>query len=119
MTTTTSTTIVPRPEMSNDEAQALATNPEVLASVTKEQAADIFAAIDEASLTVEEGQAIVEAVQNAPVEVRQAFEENINVFGGATDTYVPLGSRVPVRTRRVLIITTSMLVVMPPRRKVN
>lgn len=99
--------------ISDEEANLLATSAEVLEAVTGEQATEIFSAINEDSLSVEEGAAIVAAVQTAPATVREAFEEAINVFGGATDTYVPLGSRVPVRTRRVIIITTGILVAMP------
>jgi len=128
-TTTTSlvstTTTQPPPaaeptltDLNSDEATTLATNPEVLETITQEEAVEIFASIDEATLTIEEGAAIVEAVQNAPAEVREAFEEEINIFGGATDSYVPLGSRVPVSTRRIIIVTTTLLVVMPSPRKV-
>ncbi len=124
-TTMPTTTTQPPPaaepaltDLNNDEATALATNPEVLESITQEEAVEIFASIDESSLTIEEGAAIVAAVQNAPAEVREAFEEEINIFGGATDSYVPLGSRVPVSTRRIIIITTALLVVMPSPRKV-
>ena len=77
----------------------------------------MFAAIDEATLTPEIGALLVAAVQDAPLEVREAFEAKINVYGGATDNYIPVGSTVPVSTRRVIIITTGLLVAMPtPRR---
>ena len=103
--------------LSDEEAVLLATSPEVLAVVSPEDAAVIFAGIDEGSLTSEDGAALVAAVQDAPTEVREKFEEEINIFGGVTDSYVPVGSRVPVSTRRILIITTTVLVVLPaPRR---
>ena len=46
---------------------------------------------------------LVAAVQDAPTEVREAFEEQINIFGAGFDDYVPTGSSVPVSTRRSLI----------------
>ena len=102
------------------EAELLATSPDVLENVTGDTAAAIFEAITESNLTADQGQQIVNAVQNAPTEVREAFEEEINVFGGATDTYVPIGSRVPISSRRIIIITTGLLVALPsPIRKTN
>lgn len=61
---------------------------------------------------------IIEQIQNAPESVRREFEQSINIYGGAAETYIPIGSRVPVRTRRVIIITSGLLVASPrPRRK--
>lgn len=88
----------------------------MLAEASPTEAEALFAAIDETTLTPAEGERIVKAVQNAPTAVRRAFEDNINIFGGNTDTYVPLGSSVPVRTRRV-IIASSVLVMAPPPTK--
>jgi len=56
---------------------------------------------------------LVAAVQDAPTEVRAAFEEAINLFDGSTDTYVPLGSNVPVKTRRVVIAVSALFVAAP------
>ena len=95
------------------EAELLATSPEVLENINAETAATIFEAITESNLTADQGQEIVNAVQNAPTTIRKAFEEAINVFGGATDTYVPIGSRVPVSSRRIIIITAGLLVALP------
>lgn len=90
-------------EIPAEEAVALATNPEVLAEVTPQQAVTIFESLDVANLDDTEKEAIIEAVQSAPLEVRQAFEETINIFSDDFGDYVPLGSTVPVDTRRTLI----------------
>jgi hypothetical protein len=104
--------------ISKEEATELATNPQVLASVDAEQAQEIFEAIDIAELTTEQAAELVSAVQDAPVEVKQAFEAAVNVFAGAVDTYVPLGSSVPVSSRRVLIAVTAAMSMTPvPTRK--
>jgi hypothetical protein len=95
------------------EAELLATSPEVLENITGETAAAIFEAITEDNLTPDQGQQIVNALLNAETSVREAFEEAINVFGGAVDTYVPVGSRVPVSSRRIIIITAGLLVALP------
>jgi hypothetical protein len=106
--------------VNNSEAQLLATSPAVLENITADTAATIFEAITESELTPSEGQEIVNALLNATTSVREAFEEAINVFGGAVDTYVPVGSRVPVSSRRIIIITAGLLVALPsPTRKFN
>jgi len=100
------------------EAQQLAASTAVLEAATPDQAAAIFKAIDEDNLTIEQATAIAAAVQNAPDDVRQEFESAINIFSGKTDNYTAVGSRVPVRTRRIIIITTALLVAVPaPHRK--
>lgn len=90
-------------EIPTEEAVALATSPQVLSVVTPQQAVTIFESIDVTSLDDTEKDAIVEAVQSAPLEVRQAFEETIDIFSDDFGDYVPIGSVVPVDTRRTLI----------------
>jgi len=100
-------------EISTEQATQLATSKEVLQSVTKEQAAEIFNALDISNVSPEEAEQIVAAVQEAPKEVRESFEKEINVFDGAVDTYVPLGSSIPVGQRRVLIAIAAIGAAMP------
>ena len=67
-----------------------------------------------------EAEAIVAAVQNAPTEIREAFETEINVFDGQFDTYVPLGSTIDVGTRRTVTagtVTMGVVAITPTRRK--
>lgn len=69
----------------------------------------MFDAVQLDELTDDQVTELVAAVQDAPTEVREAFEEEINVFsGGALDTYVPVGSTVPVGTRRAIIVITTV-----------
>ena len=106
--------------VNNSEAQLLATSPAVLENISADTASTIFEAITESELTPSEGEAIVNALLNATTSVKEAFEEAINVFGGAVDTYVPVGSRVPVSSRRIIIITAGLLVALPsPTRKLK
>lgn len=99
------------------QAVEAASNPALLATATPEQAALIFGNLDENQLTPAQGAKIVKAVQNAPAKVREAFESNINIFGGVTDTYVPLGSKVPVSARRVIVASTLLVVAPVPKGK--
>jgi len=75
-------------------------------NLTAQQAVEVFQNLESEELNEEQITAIVEAVQNAPEEVREAFEEEVDVFGSGFDDYVPLGSEVPVSTRRTLIAVT-------------
>ena len=101
---TSSTTI---PEIiSQAQATAIATDPEVVATLTPDEATEVFEALDVEELSEQQLDALVVAVQEAPQEVREAFEEEINIFGGAVDTYVPIGSAIPVSQRRALIVVT-------------
>jgi len=97
-------------EVSTEEATVLASSGEVLAQITQEQASEVFAVLELNELLVDEIEQIIDAVQSAPAEVRTAFETEINIFDGATDTYVPLGSTVSVGARRVLVATTGVLI---------
>jgi hypothetical protein len=94
-------------EPTQAQAVALATSPEVLAVVSSEQADQIFEALDVDQLTDAQTKELIAAVQDAPAEVRSSFEGKIDIFKNALDTYVPLGSNIPVGTRRTLIAVTA------------
>lgn len=104
----TSSTTIPE-TISQAQATAIATNPEAVAELTADEASEVFATLDVAELSEEQTVALVAAVQEAPQEVREAFEEEINIFGGAVDTYVPIGSAIPVSQRRALIVVSVTL----------
>lgn len=94
------------------QAAEIATDPGKVSALSAEEATEVFDALELDDLSEEQVTELVEAVQDAPAEVREAFEEEINVFaGGALDTYVPLGSTVPVGTRRALIVITTVTAV--------
>jgi hypothetical protein len=99
--------------VSTEEATALATNPEILNEITEEQATEIFDAVEVSELSEEQATALVEAVQDAPEEVRAAFEDEINVFEGKFESYVPLGSVINVGQRKALIAATGVLFMAP------
>ena len=122
-TTTVETTLPPinsETPIAPEQAVAYATNPETLAVATSEEANQIFDAIVVDELTDEQAAEIIAAVQNAPETVRNAFEEQINVFDGTFDNYIPVGSKVTVSQRRTLTITTvsmGVVAVLPKRKK--
>jgi hypothetical protein len=99
--------------VNDKEAVALATNSEVLAVLTTSQATEIFDAIDTGELSTAQADQLITAVQDAPESVRNAFESEINVFGEKFGTYVPVDSKVNVKTRKTLIAATGVLFVAP------
>jgi hypothetical protein len=90
-------------ELNEEVATELATSAAVIQNITAEQATDIFESVPVGELSAEEGTAIVDAVQGAPTEVKESFEEEINVFAGVFDDYVALDSTIDVGTRRSVI----------------
>jgi hypothetical protein len=90
-------------ELNEEVSIELATSAAVIQNITAEQATDIFESVPVGELSAEDGSAIVDAVQDAPVEVKESFEEEINVFAGVFDDYVALGSTIDVGTRRSVI----------------
>ena len=84
---------------------ALAT--ETLQTLSASQATEIFASLPVEELSDTQIADITEAVQDAPTEVRESFEEEVDVFKAGFDDYVPLGSTIPVGERRTLIAVTA------------
>lgn len=112
--TTTSTTTLPvttstlPPVITPEQAQEVALNPEVLATITQEEAIQVFEALMIDDLTSDQLEQLVASVQQAPTEVRKAFEKTVDIFNGGLDTYVPIGSTVPVSTRRTLVTVAAV-----------
>ena len=100
--------------VSETQATELATSAKVLENIGSEEAVVIFEQLPINDLTTEEAVALVRAVQNAPESVKNAFEETVNVFGGVVDTYIPLGSKISISARRLLIVTTAMSIMFAP-----
>ena len=67
-------------------------------------------------LPAEAKEAIAVALSDEPNEVKETFEEEVNVFEGGFDEYVPADSNVPVKTRRVLVVATTAAFVLPSPR---
>lgn len=100
-------------DISSDQATQLATSAAVLESITGDQATEVFASIDTGELSGEEAAAIVEALLEAPTEVKEAFEAEINVFEGGFDEYVPTDSTISVGARRVVVAATTVSFILP------
>ena len=101
-------------DLDTSQATLLITSPAVLENITTDQAEQLFSEIAPTELSPDEAEAVVAAVQEAPEEVRQAFESTLNIFQGFADTYVPLNSTVPVSTRRALIAVGAVFLTLAP-----
>jgi hypothetical protein len=94
-------------EVSGTQATELATSTKVLASINTSQASEIFAEIPVSDLTSEQEAELVAAVSDAPTEIKNTFEAEIDVYGDGLDEYVPVGSNIDVGGRRTLIAATT------------
>jgi len=60
--------------------------------------------VDFESFTEEESAGIMEVLSEAPDDVKETFEQEVNIFGDENfDSYVPTGSAIDVGQRRVLV----------------
>ena len=100
-------------DLSQEQVVVLASNAEVIENVTVEQADEIFEQVVEEQISEEQGQEIVNVVQSAPKEIRESFEDKINIFSGVFDVYIPTGSTISVSERRILNAVTAILFVLP------
>ena len=81
--------------------------------VTLEQITDVISSDNFDSLDPGVKQAIAIELSDESKEVKDAFEEEVNIFEGGFDDYVPQDSRVDVGTRRVITAVTTIAVVIP------
>jgi len=101
-------------DLDTSQATLLITSAAVLENITSAQAEQLFSEIAPTELSPDEAEAVVAAVQEAPEDVREAFESTLNIFQGFADTYVPLNSTVPVSTRRALIAVGAVFLTLAP-----
>jgi hypothetical protein len=94
--------------VSEEEAVLLSSQPEVLGSISADQAEEIFASIDVSTLSQQEEKALVEALSDAPSDIKKEFENEIDIFGSGLDEYIPTGSSIDVGARRALIAVTAV-----------
>lgn len=91
-----------------------------VAEAPVEELKEVFKAIEPDELTDEQKEAIIEVIQNAPEEVKEAFEEEVDIYSGGFDNYVPVGSAIDVGTRKTVIAAiatltaTTTLAAVPP-----
>ena len=90
-------------EPTQEQAAAIASSPAALAVLTSDQATQVFEALDVTELDNTQLEALAEAVTDAPTEVKEAFEDSVDIFSEGLGTYVPVDSKIPVSERVTLI----------------
>ena len=111
-------TTLPDPEsavVSNLDVEQIAEvlSPENLQELSDEEVSQLIENLAGSDLTDEQANAVAEALSDAPIEVKQEFEDQINIFSGQFDVYVPIGSNINVGQRRVLVAATAVAFTMP------
>lgn len=64
-------------------------------------------------LSIAELEVVSEILSAAEDEVKAEFEEQINVFDGRFDSYVPKGSAISVAQRRVMVVVSAVILTAP------
>jgi len=106
----TTTTVPPiQPDMSNQQILQQAINPSVVESLSTIEAEVLFASLDEESVTEDQAALIIQALDEAPDEVKQAFEENVNVFSGLWSSYKMVGQTISVAERVTLVAVANTM----------
>ena len=93
--------------VTEDQATDLASSSKVLESIDTARAEAVFETIPVGDLTQAEEAALVAAVTDAPQEIKETFEETIDIYGEGLDDYIAVGSQVDVGSRRTLIAATT------------
>ncbi len=96
-----------------EESIAAVFSEEVLNELSEEQIVELIDAIVPEELSDEQALVLSEALTNAPDDVKEEFEAEVDVFGGQFDTYVPTGSAVSVGARRVIVAAAAASFAMP------
>lgn len=104
---TTTTINLVENQITEDQAKELALDSSFLKEASKEDAQKIFESLNVNSLNDEEKEQLIQSVTNAPQEIKETFEKEVNVYSLGLDSYVPVGSAVDVGTRRALIAATA------------
>lgn len=72
-----------------------------------ETIAEVFAAIEPDQFTEEQKTELAAVLTDAPAEVKEAFEEEIDIYGDGFDDYIPTGSSIDVGTRKSILAATA------------
>ena len=92
---------------------ATLTSQEDVAELTSEEAEELFSEINTEVLNEAQIQQLTAVLNDAPSEVKEAFEKTIDIFGEGFDDYVPLGSNISVAQRRTVVGVTAVSFMMP------
>jgi hypothetical protein len=96
-------------EISADQSAELSASPKVLESITPEQATEVFASLDIANVTPEQEAELAAALTDAPQDIKEALEQEVDIYGDGFDDYTAVGSNIDVGTRKTMLAATTAL----------
>ncbi len=94
--------------LSQDDVLTLITDTTVLAQATPEQLETVFTALDTQQLDETTKAEISTVMQTAPEAARRVFESEVDLYRSGFNSYVPVGSHIPIETRRALVASTAV-----------
>ena len=74
-----------------------------------EQVAAVFAAIEPDQFTEEQKSELAAVLTDAPTEIKESFEEEIDIYGDGFDDYTPTGSNIDVGTRKTVLAAAAAM----------
>jgi 5,10-methenyltetrahydromethanopterin hydrogenase len=100
-------------EVSDSELVSILSSP-AFSNIDVDKANEIIDNIEFDELSDAETEQVVQALNAATDEVKQHFENQVNVYSGQFDSYVPAGSAVTVAQRRVLVAVAAATSIAVP-----
>jgi PAS domain-containing protein len=94
-------------EITTDQVIAILENP-VFEELTKEEVEKVFESINIEELNEEDKEQLIDVINQVSDDIKDEFENEIDVFAEGLDEYVPSGSQVDVKTRRAIIAVTAV-----------
>ena len=70
---------------------------------------EVFAAIEPEQFTEEQKSELAAVLTEAPTEIKEAFEEEIDIYGDGFDDYTPTGSTIDVGTRKTVLAAAAAM----------
>jgi hypothetical protein len=65
--------------------------------------------LDIANVTPEQEAQLAEALTNAPQDIKEALEQEVDIYGDGFDDYTAVGSNIDVGTRKTMLAATTAL----------
>jgi hypothetical protein len=86
---------------------------QAISDIGTDNAAEIFTDLQISDLSDDEVDQLLAAVAAAPESVRKTFEQYVDVYKAGLDDYVPVGSKIPVGERRVIVAVGALMTFVP------
>ena len=99
-------------EEASDEELIAIISSEAFSNIDSDKIKAVIESVDFENLSDEQTAEIVNALNEADDSVKEVFEEEVNVYSGQFDAYVPSGSVITIAERRVVVAVTATTSIM-------